>query len=133
MEKVRPWCGRPSDRRRLKNRTEQYSRATEIRVFAVVGSSFSEAKRETVIVIVVCDLTFYCLRVFSIHFFSDVGESKLFYMTCLYSCSRKLLDRFPGSVCHKGVTKTADLTIKRHYSDTSTSSSPSITLTLKGI
>jgi len=23
MEKVRPWCGRPSDRGRLKNRTEQ--------------------------------------------------------------------------------------------------------------
>ena len=23
MEKVRPWCGQPSDRRRLKNRTEQ--------------------------------------------------------------------------------------------------------------
>jgi len=22
MEKVRPWCGQPSDRRRLKNRTE---------------------------------------------------------------------------------------------------------------
>ena len=106
----------------------------EQRKFAFLRSStLALAKRETVIVIVVCDLTFYCLRVFSIHFFSDVGESKLFYMTCLYSCSRKLLDRFPGSVCHKGVTKTADLTIKRHYSDTSTSSSPSITLTLKGI
>ena len=24
MEKVRPWCGQPSDRGRLKNRTEQY-------------------------------------------------------------------------------------------------------------
>ena len=23
MEKVRPWCGQPSDRGRLKNRTEQ--------------------------------------------------------------------------------------------------------------
>jgi len=25
MEKVRPWCGQPSDRGRLKNRTEQAS------------------------------------------------------------------------------------------------------------
>jgi len=24
MEKVRPWCGQPSDRGRLKNRTEQH-------------------------------------------------------------------------------------------------------------
>ena len=28
MEKVRPWCGQPSDRRRLKNRTEQGSTET---------------------------------------------------------------------------------------------------------
>ena len=27
MEKVRPWCGQPSDRGRLKNRTEQNERA----------------------------------------------------------------------------------------------------------
>jgi len=27
MEKVRPWCGQPSDRRRLKNRREQISKA----------------------------------------------------------------------------------------------------------
>jgi len=25
MEKVRPWCGQPSDRGRLRNRTQQYS------------------------------------------------------------------------------------------------------------
>ena len=25
MEKVRPWCGQPSDRGRLRNRTEQVS------------------------------------------------------------------------------------------------------------
>ena len=26
MEKVRPWCGQPSDRGRLKNRTESYTK-----------------------------------------------------------------------------------------------------------
>ena len=29
MEKVRPWCGQPSDRGRLKNRTEQNSVGVE--------------------------------------------------------------------------------------------------------
>jgi len=36
MEKVRPWCGQPSDRGRLKNRTEQYG---NIQKFAVIPES----------------------------------------------------------------------------------------------
>jgi len=35
MEKVRPWCGQPSDRGRLKNRTEQNG-ATEPRTVVTV-------------------------------------------------------------------------------------------------
>ena len=30
MEKVRPWCGQPSDRGRLKNRTEHHSSLTDV-------------------------------------------------------------------------------------------------------
>jgi len=79
MEKVRPWCGRPSDRRRLKNRTKQYSRATEIRVFAVVGSSFSEAKRETVIVIVVHAILLFIVYVSFRSTFSRTSVNRNFF------------------------------------------------------
>jgi len=47
MEKVRPWCGQPSDRRRLKNRTELFDKIAKCLHFvsAVVsykGSHFSK-------------------------------------------------------------------------------------------
>ena len=37
MEKVRPWCGQPSDGGRLKNRTYTLQRPTEAAVFAQPG------------------------------------------------------------------------------------------------
>ena len=47
MEKVRPWCGQPWDRGRLKNRTEQNSAIlTEGRALAeLVGVESSQAVR----------------------------------------------------------------------------------------
>ena len=45
MEKVRPWCGQPSDRGRLKNRTEQNHRGLLLALpgslTAIVHASFT--------------------------------------------------------------------------------------------
>jgi len=41
MEKVRPWCGQPSDRGRLRNRTEQpvYSVTVDVNLAEIIGDA----------------------------------------------------------------------------------------------
>jgi len=46
MEKVRPWCGQPSDRERLKNRTEQLS---ERPTFRWVGGKLAWAPKPRIV------------------------------------------------------------------------------------
>jgi len=41
MEKVRPWCGQPSDRGRLRNRTEENRRFREIYVMKTLSACFA--------------------------------------------------------------------------------------------
>jgi len=41
MEKVRPWCGQPSDRGRLRNRTEQSGEIVRTNMKRVCGFAIS--------------------------------------------------------------------------------------------
>ena len=51
MEKVRPWCGRPSDRGRLKNRTELQRHVLHNRaIFLVVAHAVAQISQKYVCV-----------------------------------------------------------------------------------
>ena len=54
MEKVRPWCGQPSDRGRLKNRTKQYDTINRGRISTSAVTPPSTEERSIVLSVSVC-------------------------------------------------------------------------------
>jgi len=54
MEKVRPWCGQPSDRGRLKNRTKQYDTINRERISTSAVTPPPTEERSIVLSVSVC-------------------------------------------------------------------------------